>query len=91
MPEPGELLQLRPDIPNGPKVCLMFHPKYDALFVRDCYPRVFDVLMEDDTPVAYVGRWPAFVFTRCGGSCLSNGKGTTQNEVGYSAGRTHLH
>ncbi|EFJ45432.1 hypothetical protein VOLCADRAFT_94291 [Volvox carteri f. nagariensis] len=48
LPGPGELLSL------GPNVVFQFQPDFSALYVRECYPRLFDALVCDEKPTKYI-------------------------------------
>ncbi|KAG2424451.1 hypothetical protein HXX76_014504 [Chlamydomonas incerta] len=48
VPGPGELLSL------GPNVVFQFQPDFSALYVRECYPRLFDALVCDEKPTKYI-------------------------------------
>lgn len=50
VPGPGELLSL------GPNIVFQFQPDFSALYVRECYPRLFDALVCDEKPTKYIGR-----------------------------------
>ncbi|KAG2435155.1 hypothetical protein HXX76_007239 [Chlamydomonas incerta] len=48
VPGPGELLSL------GPNVVFQFQPDFSTLYVRECYPRIFDALVCDEKPTKYI-------------------------------------
>ena len=54
VPGPGELLKLG-------ATSFLLHPEHDAIFVRECYPRLFDALVCKPRPRLYIGRWPVCV------------------------------
>ncbi|PNH12505.1 hypothetical protein TSOC_000560, partial [Tetrabaena socialis] len=46
LPGPGEVLQLG--------AFFLFHPDYSSLFVRECYPRLFDALTRHPKPKRFI-------------------------------------
>eukprot|EP00198_Chlamydomonas_reinhardtii_P003461 XP_001692797.1 splicing factor [Chlamydomonas reinhardtii] len=46
LPGPGEVLKL--------DVSFLLHPEYDSVFVRECYPRLFDALVRHPKPRKYI-------------------------------------
>lgn len=74
LPGPGEVLKL--------DVSFLLHPEYDSVFVRECYPRLFDALVRHPKPRKYIGRWPALALAYRGAQSArdpSNRKGSTQS------------
>ncbi len=55
LPGPGGVLSL------GPDAFFLFDQDDNALFVRKCYPGLFNALASESTPRMYIGRWPALV------------------------------
>lgn len=51
LPGPGKVLSV------GPHASFHLHPDYDSLFVRECYPRLFDAIVREPTPTRYIGEW----------------------------------
>ncbi len=73
LPGPGEVLKL--------DVAFLLHPRNDSLFVRECYPRLFDALVSDSE--LSIGRWPALVLAYRGAQSARhplNRKGSTQSD-----------
>ncbi|KXZ40835.1 hypothetical protein GPECTOR_2006g1027 [Gonium pectorale] len=49
LPGPGEVLQL------GANASFFFDRKFNSLFVRECYPRLFETLVSSAEPGKYIG------------------------------------
>jgi hypothetical protein len=74
LPGPGEVLKL--------DAAFLLHPTHDSLFVRECYPRLFDALVSDFELRTYIGRWPALALAYRGAQSArdpSNRKGSTHS------------
>ena len=68
LPGPGEVLKLG-------AISFVLHPEYDALFVRECYPHLFEALVCKPEPTLYIGGWPVCVNAWGGQSPLEHLRG----------------
>lgn len=64
VPGPGEVLRL------GPTGSFVWHPEYDSLFIRGCYPRLVDVLTRQPGSRRYIGRWRVLALAYAGAQSL---------------------